>query len=177
MTNQEIALTFRKIADRLELEGDNPYRIRAYRRGATNLERLEEQASDIIRRGQGTKIPGIGKDLEQKIIDLIETGKLRDPVTAYAGSRKNEEIPIRVPGLDPKIARLLYHRFHIRDLEDLERLARSHLLRTLPGTGLKMEKDILKGLEQLKGKGSRDVRRESRKDVRWEGKKAKGKGP
>ncbi|MBI3597226.1 MAG: hypothetical protein HY203_08760 [Nitrospirae bacterium] len=147
MTNQQIADAFRTIADRLQLEGANPYRIRAYRIAATNLERLNDSVVDLADRGQLKKIPGIGRDLERKILEGLKTGAIRE---SDINSPVSESIPFHLPGLDPKLALLLYKRFHIENLQDLEQLARSHLLRTLPELGTQLEHRILAGLESLK---------------------------
>ncbi len=147
MTNQQIADAFRTIADRLQLAGANPYRVRAYRIAATNLEHLSDSVADLADRGQLKKIPGIGKELERKILEGLKTGAIRE---SEDHSPAFETIPFELPGLDPKLALLLYKRFQIENLQDLEQLARSHLLRTLPELGTELEHRILAGLENLK---------------------------
>ncbi|HET6464618.1 MAG TPA: helix-hairpin-helix domain-containing protein [Nitrospiria bacterium] len=147
MTNQQIADAFRAIADRLQLAGANPYRVRAYRIAATNLERSSDSAADLAGRGQLKKIPGIGSDLERKIIEGLKTGAIRGPEVNGPAA---ETVPFECPGLDPKLALLLYKRFRIENLQDLEQLARSRLLRTLPELGTELEHRILAGLENLK---------------------------
>ena len=147
MTNQQIADAFRAIADRLQLAGANPYRVRAYRIAATNLERLSDSVADLADRGQLKKIPGIGKELERRILEGLKTGAIRE---SEDNSPASETIPFELPGLDPKLALLLYKRFQIENLQDLEQLARSHLLRTLPELGTELERRILAGLENLK---------------------------
>jgi DNA polymerase (family 10) len=150
MTNQEIASVFQNIADRLELEGANPFRIRAYRRAATAIDRLKVPMAHLSDHGRLREIPGVGRDLEQKIQELLKTGTLRDPVEPSPDPVAPDAAPFRLPGLDPKLAGLLHRRFHIETLHDLELLARSHLLRTLPGLGARLEKSILDGIENLK---------------------------
>jgi len=150
MTNQEIASVFQNIADRLQLEGANPFRIRAYRKAATAIDRLKVPAAHLDDLGRLREIPGIGQDLEQKIHDLLKTGAIPDPVVKKPGPPSPDVAPFGLPGLDPKLARLLHQRYHIETLQDLERLARSRLLRTLPGLGAQMEKSILDGIETLK---------------------------
>jgi DNA polymerase (family 10) len=147
MTNQQIADAFRAIADRLQLAGANPYRVRAYRVAATNLERSSDSAADLAGRGQLKKIPGIGKELERKIIEGLKTGAIRE---SEVNGPTIETIPFQLPGLDPKLALLLYKRFQIENLQDLEQLARSRLLRTLPELGTDLEHRILADLEKLK---------------------------
>ena len=156
MTNQQIASVFQNIADRLQLEGANPFRIRAYQKAATAINHLKVQAAHLSDSGRLRDIPGIGKDLELKIHELLKTGMIRDPVEQNPDSPQPDAVPFGVPGLDPKLARLLHQRYHIETLHDLEQLARSHLLRTLPGSGTQLEKSILEGIETLK-KQQRDL--------------------
>ncbi len=150
MTNQQIASVFQNIADRLQLEGANPFRIRAYRKAATAIDHLKVQAAHLSEHGRLREIPGIGRDLEQKILELLKTGVIRDPVDEIRDSPQPDAAPFGVPGLDPKLARLLHQRYSIETLNDLEQLARSRLLRTLPGLGSQLEKSILEGIETLK---------------------------
>ena len=98
MTNQQIADAFRAIADRLQLAGANPYRVRAYRIAATNLERSSDSAADLAGRGQLKKIPGIGSDLERKILEGLKTGAIREPEVNGPAS---ETIPFECPASIP----------------------------------------------------------------------------
>ncbi|HEY5648475.1 MAG TPA: hypothetical protein VIU33_03180 [Nitrospiria bacterium] len=148
MTNHQIAETFREIAGRLELEGSNPFRIRAYLRAADTMDRLPESAEAIAKRGGLRKITGIGKDLEQKILDLLTTGAIREDPAGKEGSQLPDNVALTIPGLNPKITRLLQKRFRMETWEDLERLARSRLLRTVPELGPEIERVILKALER-----------------------------
>lgn len=149
MKNQEIAKIFNDIADILEIKGENPFRIRAYRRAAMNIEGLTKEVSEITKE-ELIKIPGIGQDLAGKIEEYIKTGKL----DFYENLKK--EVPeglsklLSVPSLGPKTAKLLYERLKIKDLDELERLAREHKLSGLPGIKDKTEENILKGIEMLK---------------------------
>ena len=150
MNNQQIATVFRDIAGRLEREGDNVHRIRAYRRAADSLGELREPVADIAKREQLRQIRGIGKELEKKIIELIDTGTLRQASDNHPNEPSSDQDPFQLPGLDTATAQLLHRRFHIESLEDLERLARSRLLRTLPGIGVSLERTILQDIDDLK---------------------------
>jgi DNA polymerase (family X) len=157
MYNQRIAARFHEIADQLEEKRVNPYRVRAYRRAARSLSRLKEDVATLSQRGHLERIPGIGPDLANKINQFIETGEIADPsVDQDYPVADTRELPqlfqdlISTGVLDQKIARILCHRFYIDSLDDLERLARSHMLRTLPDFGAQWEEKILSGLESLR---------------------------
>ena len=149
MKNQEIARIFNDIADLLEIKGENPFRIRAYRRAALNIEGLTKDVAETSK-GELIKIPGIGQDLAGKIEEYVKTGRLQ----FYEDLKK--EVPeglsllLSVPSLGPKTAKLFFEKLKIKNLEDLERFAREHKLSGLPGIKEKTEENILKGIEMLK---------------------------
>lgn len=149
MKNQEIARIFNEIADILEIKGDNPFRIRAYRRAAQNIDGLPRDVATLSQE-ELLSIPGIGADLAGKIREYISTGKI---VSCEELKRKIPEgltLLLTVPGLGPKTANLLYERLKVKSIEELERLARDHKLAGLPGIKEKTEENILKGIEMLK---------------------------
>jgi DNA polymerase (family 10) len=149
MKNQEIAAIFNDVADILEINGENPFRIRAYRRAALNLESFTGNVAETPKE-ELIKIPGIGQDLAAKIEEYSNTGKVR-----FYEDLKNK-VPeglgalLSVPGLGPKTVKLLSDRLKVRNLDDLERLAREHKLSGLPGIKEKTEENILKGIEMRK---------------------------
>lgn len=149
MINQQIAKIFNEIADLLEIKGENPFRVRAYRRAAQNIDGLSGDAARMSER-ELTDIPGIGRDLAGKIREFVETGR----VTAYEELKR--EVPeglsllLSVPGLGPKTAKLLNEKLKIRNIDDLERFAREHKLSGLPGIKEKTEEKILRGVEALR---------------------------
>ena len=149
MKNQEIVKIFNDIADLLEIKGENPFRIRAYRRAALNIESLSTDIASTPK-DELMKIPGIGQDLAGKILEYIQTGKMHD----YEDLKK--EVPeglsglLSVPSLGPKTAKLLFEKLQVKDLDDLALLAREHKLIGLPGIKEKTEENIIKGIEMLK---------------------------
>ncbi|MFZ6016063.1 MAG: DNA polymerase/3'-5' exonuclease PolX [Nitrospirota bacterium] len=149
MKNQEVAKIFNDIADLLEIKGENPFRIRAYRRAAQNIEGLTKDVAETPK-DELIKVPGVGQDLAGKIEEYVKTGRLQ----FYEDLKK--EVPeglsalLSVPSLGPKTAKLLFERLKIKDIETLEQLAREHKLIGLPGIKEKTEENILKGIEMLK---------------------------
>jgi DNA polymerase (family 10) len=150
MKNLEIAQVFRDIAKILEIKGDNPFRIRAYERAAQNIEGLTEDIEDFAKENRLLEIPGIGKDLGEKIKEFINTGKLK----AYEDLKKT--IPeglldlLKIPSVGPKTAKLLYEKLKIKNISDLETAIKKKKLEGIFGIKEKTIENILKGIELLK---------------------------
>src|SRR5512144_351671 len=132
--NADIAAVFDEIADLLEIESANPFRVRAYRNAARTLQDLNWEVAAMIAQGQDlTELPGIGKDLASKIKEIVETGT----AAMLAEHRKNVPVTLttllKIPGLGPKRVQTLYHKLGIRTLEDLRDAVQEGHVRTLPG--------------------------------------------
>lgn len=148
MDNKKIADTFERVADLLEFQGANPFRIRAYRRGARTIRELTESVAVIVSdsRHDLTSVEGIGKDLAAKCTELVETGTLEmlHDLTA--------EIPdsvldlLRIPGLGPKKAAVLFRELGIKSLEQLQEACQAGQVAKLKGFGKKTEVTLLKGI-------------------------------
>ncbi len=155
MKNKEVAEIFRKVAALLEIKGDNPYRIRAYQRAAQNIEALTVDVEELAAQGKLERIPGIGKDLAQKIKEILETGTLQK----YEELKR--EIPpellkfLEIPGFGPKKAKIVYEKLGIKTIEELEKACLEHRLARLPGFGPKTEENLLGGPKFPKKKRAR----------------------
>ncbi len=151
MENPEVAQIFDEVADLLELEGENPFRIRAYRRAATTVRDLAEPVAGIVAREpeQLTELSGIGADLAGKIQTIIKTGDLplRQELCKHVPAGLREVMT--VPGCGPKRAILLHKKLRINSLDDLRRAAARHAVSKLKGFGAKTEENILKAVEGL----------------------------
>ena len=151
MKNAEIAALFSEIADFLEIKGENPFRVRAYRRAAQAMEGLAEDVAALADRGELLEIPGIGRDLAGKIQEFLQCGV----VEYLEGLRR--EIPVgvvelmRIHGVGPKTAKLLYEQVGVDSVEKLEELAKEHKLAGVPGIQAKTEENILKGIAVWRG--------------------------
>ena len=146
--NEDIAVVFEEIANLLEIEGDNPFRIRAYRNGAHMLRSLGQDIRTLIERGEDiTRLSGIGKNLATKIHEILDTGHCRtlDKLRKQLPADLTEIL--RLPGLGPKRVHALYHEMDIHTLEQLERAARDGLVQHLPGFGAKTEARILDAIQ------------------------------
>ena len=156
MINQQIAQTFNRIANLLEIKGGNRFRVRAYRNAARTIESLGKSLQEMVQQGEDlTSLPGIGKDLAGKIREIVETGRL---------SRLEElekQVPpglvelLKVEGLGPKRIKILHDKLGITNLEELRDAASQDKIRELPGFGKKLEDLILKGVVLAKKEGRR----------------------
>jgi DNA polymerase (family 10) len=145
--NAQIAALFNELADLLEIEGANPFRIRAYRNASRVIGNWPRNLAEASQEeGQVPKLPGVGADLSQKVTEISTTGKLK------ALSEIRRRIPrellqlIRIPGVGPKRARMLFEERGIRSMRELEKAAKQGRIRGLPGFGEKVEQNILQGL-------------------------------
>lgn len=142
--NEDIAVIFDEMADLLEIEDANPFRVRAYRNAARTVRGLGKELSAKVDNGEDlTRLPGIGKDLAGKIEEILRTGH------ANALDKLHKEVPaslealLKIPGLGPKRVKVLYQDLHIKTLKQLENAARHGRLQQLPGFGTKTEQRIL----------------------------------
>ena len=155
-TNAEIADALQRIADLLEIQGENVFRIRAYRNAARTVAELPEGVASMIGRGEDlTELPGIGDDLAGKITELARTGHV--PLLDRLARRLPGELAemMRLPGLGPKRVALVHERLHIKTLAELKAAAAAGRLHDVPGIGEKTEKTILAALERVDHKEKR----------------------
>ena len=147
-TNAEIADAFDQIADLLEFQGANPFRVRAYRNGARAVSLLSESLASIVADPDRSlkSIEGIGDDLAAKITTLVTTGSLPMLVELQAQVPHSVLALLRVAGLGPKKAAALYKELGITSLDDLKKACEEHKVQALKGFGKKTEETILAGL-------------------------------
>ncbi|WP_455208033.1 DNA polymerase/3'-5' exonuclease PolX [Kaarinaea lacus] len=146
--NADIAAVFEEIADLLEIENANPFRIRAYRNAARTLLELGSEARELVENDEDlSELPGIGKDLAAKIVEIVQTGQCQ------ALEKLRKETPaglpelLHIPGLGPKRVAALYHELDIHTVEQLMRAAKDQRLRQLAGFGAKTEARILESIK------------------------------
>ena len=133
LNNQQIAVLFRSMADLLASQRANPYRVRAYRRAADALLALEEDIAVIAQRHRLEEIDGIGRELSEKIEEYLRTGTVQAFEALKTPLPDEVKAWSQLPGISDSLVTYLYARLNIRTLDDLERLVRSHMLRTVPG--------------------------------------------
>ncbi|MFQ5731801.1 MAG: PHP domain-containing protein, partial [Planctomycetaceae bacterium] len=151
MRNDDVARIFDQLADLLEIQGANPFRIRAYRNASRTIESLAESVADIAADENRAlhDLPGIGKDLGGKIVTIVETGKLPQL------EELKEQVPegvvqmLRLPGLGPKKVGVLFAELGIQNLNQLKEAAENGTIAALKGFGRKTEQTILKNIDAV----------------------------
>ena len=144
--NADVADQFDLLADLLELEGAESFRVLAYRRAATRMRETSGSVAQLALDGRAKELQGIGKTIEEKIVQIVEQGKIE------ALQKRESAIPpevvlfMRLPGLGPKTAARIWKELGVSTLEELKTAAETERLRTLPGLGAKSEEKILKAL-------------------------------
>ncbi len=150
MKQHELSTLFEQIANLLEYQGENVFRIRAYRRAAETLATFSGDLDHLATAGRLRELSGIGADLAQKIEEYLTTGQLD------AFERLRKTVPsgvlefLEVPGVGPKLAKVFVDRLKLKTVADLEQAARDGRLRALPGFGGKKEENILKAIGLMK---------------------------
>ena len=134
--NSEIAESFDEIADILEIQGQNPFRVRAYRNAARVVSGWPKSFSEILKtQGEFPKIPGIGDDLAGKIRELVQTKRLKFLDDLRKETPDGLRLLLRIQGLGPKRVRLFQKKLKIESVEDLSRALRAGKVSSLPGLG------------------------------------------
>lgn len=148
MTNAELARHLDLFADLQELAGENRFRIRAYRTAAANILELSDQVESLIAGGADLEeIPGVGKDIAEKLEVMVRTGELPQL------TELSQKIPLgltevmRVKGIGPKLASAAWTELGVDSVDALEKAAQEGRLSELPGFGPKRQASILKSIE------------------------------
>src|SRR5947209_20420801 len=135
-----------RVADLLEIKGENFFKIRAYREAVRQLDNLTTEVADLIKDGRLKEIPGIGEAMEKKIVEFVTTGKL-EFLTRLEGEVPPALLELtRVPGLGPRTAKDIYDALGILSLDALEEAAQAHRLLLVRGIKARTEEKIRKGI-------------------------------
>ena len=156
--NDELAEQLELLADLSELEGEDSFRVLAYRRAATRIRETGGPVAQLALEGKAKSLSGIGKTIEDKIVEVVERGEM------VALTKRKALVPeevvkfMRLPGLGPKTARRIWKELGVTTLAGLKEAAEQERLRSLAGLGAKSEEKILKALAE-KQKDPRESRR------------------
>jgi DNA polymerase (family 10) len=163
--NDELARIFYEIGDMLEIQGELPFKIGAYRRAAESIAHSPQDIARAYRAGTPPRLPGVGRAIDDKLAELADTGRLR-----YY-ERLRRDVPpsvvtlLQVPGLGPRTAGDLYRQAGIDSLDALEAAARAGSLRGLKGMSAKTEERLLDGLATLRARPPQRIRLGTAQDI------------
>src|SRR5579859_5437950 len=148
MDNKAIANILYETADLMEVNNDDPFRIRSYRRAAEAIEGLDGAVADIVNDNKKLlEIPGIGKGMVANLQGIFREGKLRLHTELLKKYRPSMLELLKIQGLGPKTIALLFDAYKVSDINGVEKLAKEGKLRELPRMGEKAEQKILRGIE------------------------------
>jgi DNA polymerase (family 10) len=145
--NAEIADQLDLLADISEILGEESFRVMAYRRAATRIRETPGPVAELALSGRATDLPGIGKTIEQKVVEIVNDGEM------HALTKRRQSVPagvvefLRLPGIGPKTAARIWTELGVTTLDGLREAAESGRLRDLSGLGQKSEENVLKALE------------------------------
>ncbi|MDX6510621.1 MAG: polymerase [Gaiellaceae bacterium] len=145
--NADVADQFDLLADLLEVEGADHFRVSAYRKAATRIRETGGSVAQLALAGKAKDLQGIGKTIEGKIVEIVSDGEI------HALSKRKAVIPqdvalfMRLPGLGPKTAARIWRELGIETIADLRAAAEQQRLRGLAGIGAKTEERVLKALD------------------------------
>ncbi|MDG6258069.1 MAG: DNA polymerase/3'-5' exonuclease PolX [Methanomicrobiaceae archaeon] len=163
LSNRQIADTIRHMGQLLEIQGEENFKVRAYARAAETILRQQEPLSEKTA-AEMSRLPGIGKNIAAKIVELHETGTIGE----YKHLR--ESIPagvvelLELDGVGPKTVHKLWKKFGIVHVDALEAAARGHRLRSMRGFGEKKEAEILRSIARHRQQSGR-MRRDQAEEV------------
>jgi DNA polymerase (family 10) len=151
MDNKAIAGLLYETADLLEIDNQDPFRIRSYRRAAEAVESLDQQVSQLITEPKKLlEVPGIGKGMLANLQDLLQQGQIGIHTELIQKYRPSMLELLKIQGLGPKTIALIWSAYQVADLEGVEKLAREGKIRTLPRMGEKHEQKLLKAIEDYR---------------------------
>jgi len=160
--NKTIASILYETADLMEINGDDAFRVRSYRRGAEAIEALPQQAADLLWEGDKRllEVPGIGKGMLGHVKELLQTGRLKLHSELLEKYRPSMLELLKIQGLGPKTIALIWSAYKVCDVDGVAKLAREGQIRILPRMGEKAEQKILKSIEtyrEISGRFCLDV--------------------
>lgn len=154
--NVDIANIFYKLADLLEIDGENRFRVKAYRNAALNIENLPQDVADMVKQGEDlTELPGIGADLADKIKEIVNKKELE------LLKELEKKIPIdftnlaRIQGLGPRKIKKLYDVLGVKNIEELKDAAQQKKIRNIIGFSVNAEEHILDEINKINEKYNR----------------------
>ncbi|MBU1151628.1 DNA polymerase/3'-5' exonuclease PolX [Patescibacteria group bacterium] len=150
MENKQIADIFEEMANILEIKGEDFFRVNAYRKASLNIREMSADLKDLVRKDPKHlhDLPGIGKTLEDKIVELVQTGKLRAYEKLREGFPAGLLEMLKLRGIGPKKVKMFYSVLNIQTMAQLKKAAEDGVIAGLKGMGEKSEREILEAMQE-----------------------------
>lgn len=156
MKNDQIAATFELLADLLEIQEANPFRVRAYRNAARTVSSTAESFAELVEQDKDlTEFSGIGKDLARQIADIVNTGQHPKLTELRALVPDGVLDMLRIPGVGPKKVAVFFNKLNLTSLDELKAAAEAGVLAELKGFGKKTQQSILENIAMAAEAGQR----------------------
>src|ERR1039457_2474396 len=157
MDKDQVAEVLVNIATLLELKGENPFKSRAYQNAARTIEALSEPLAKLVSEARLAELKGIGEALQQKITELVTTGRLQYYEDLKAATPPGLIAMLDIPGLGPKKIKALHDELGIETVERLEQACKDGKIAGLKGFGEKTQTNILEGIDRRRSYASRHL--------------------
>ena len=155
MKNSLVASILEQLANYSEIEDEQPYRARAYRRAAQTIESMRENVEDLWKDGKLTEVPGVGENIAKKIDEILRTGRLETLEKIRQRIPADVTSLTKVEGIGPKTVRDLYRQLGVRNLEEFEAAVTSGRVKSFRGLGAKTEQQLLERIQNARTQGNR----------------------
>ncbi|MFP4638096.1 MAG: DNA polymerase/3'-5' exonuclease PolX [Spirochaetaceae bacterium] len=168
--NSEIAEMLENLADMLDIQGENRFRVRAYRNAARTIRGLGESAADIVERGEDLSgYRGIGSAIAEKVAEIVHTGRLGKLEEVQRELPEGLLELLRIPELGPRRVKELYERLDVRGIDDLQAALEAGKIHELPGFGEKLESSLRSQLGEVKKqRGERRLLLPRAEEIAWD---------
>ena len=157
MDKEQVAEVLTNIATLLELKGENPFKTRAYLNAARTIETMSEPLAEVVAEARLDDMKGIGEALQQKITELVTTGRLQYYEDLKAATPPGLVAMLEIPGLGPKKIKALHDELGIETVEQLEEACKAGKIAGLKGFGDKTQTNILEGINRRRSYASRHL--------------------
>src|SRR3970040_800410 len=155
VANAELVRAFERIADLLEIDGADGFRINSYRRAARTLKDAGEDAAVLAKEGRLQELPGVGKGTAQRIQQFLDSGHIDVLDELEAKFPPGLPALLDIPGMGPKKVALVHTELGVKKLDDLKKVIASGAMEKLPGLGATSVKKIAEGIAFLERSGGR----------------------
>ncbi len=165
LDQKEVAALLKEMAVLLELQGENPFKVRAYENASRIIEGLSGDLEEMVKTGEIMKIKGIGSGIAEKIKTLMETGHMPEYEELKQKTPAGLIEMLKIPGMGPKKIKAVWEKLGITTIGELEYACKENRLADLPGFGVRTQEKILQGIELLKKFKERHLINEARAEA------------